>query len=187
MARGSIFSNHNKLRKMLQLRIAGYSYLYLAKLFNVHHSTIMYHCQEAGISLNEGKRKEMYRLINKKVSKENIATRLDITREVIEYYINFYGEDEKKMFSRRYINLYSKAKPKSNKVVKVKKEKPAGVITNIETPVLINKIDERGVMWIKSEDGKWICMGMSKKAIIKEEENKKIKALELKRLQLLTY
>jgi hypothetical protein len=30
-------------------------------------------------------------------------------------------------------------------------------------------------------------MGMSKKAIIKEEENKKIKALELKRLQLLTY
>jgi biotin operon repressor len=189
MARGKIFSNHNRLEKMLRLRTAGYSYIYLAKLFNVDHTTVIYHCRKAGISITGKKRKEMYLLMDKGVSKNQISSELGIGKEVVERYIELYKEGGKKMYSRKYINFFKKIKPKEKKQIKIKKEKliPKLIPKSEEVPIILTKTDKRGVLWRDNGKGKWICVGMSKEAKIIEEETKRRKALELKRLQLLAY
>lgn len=220
MARGNIFSNPKKKENMLILRIKNYSYEKIAARYGVDHTTIIYHCKEAGITLPIDIRNKMYELIDDGIPIVDISGKLGISMEVIDLYTSIYGPSGKKVFSRRVIQTkqidYSivklgksiKIQKGRNKItvkpiwwspvrlikpvlLKIPRYVPKGrnEIVPIEPePIqIITKIDKRGVEWIQDIRGRWICMGISEEAKRLENEKKKIKTLELKRLQMLTY
>lgn len=212
MARGRIFSDPQKRANMLKLRIRGYSYVRLARKYNVDHTTIIYHCKEAGIALPVKIKNEMYNFIKMGVLPNDISFKLGIRKEVIDFYIATYGQFGNKVFSRRVIrNKRSSFKyPKPIKFTKskirirpiwwkiAKKVQPIILklpqyvsmreeIAEAPSQLPLTKTDERGVEWMEDGKGGWICLGMPKEAEKANQERKRLKGLELKRLQMLTY
>lgn len=49
MARGTIFNDKTRLEEMLALRMRGISVIQLGKLYDVDHTTIVYHCKRNGV------------------------------------------------------------------------------------------------------------------------------------------
>lgn len=216
MARGRIFLNPKKKEEMLILRIKNYSYERIAKKYKVHHTTVIYHCQQAGITLPWKLKDQMYEFIGRGVPIEEVSDRLSIPMDIINLYLALYGTNGSKVFSRRTINnrpkvpefihppkyrksaikvketwwtLVKKLKPvmlKIPKYVPVEQVKKPLIELETATPIL-TKIDDRGVEWITDGKGGWVCLGMSKEALKADLEARQRRGLELKRLQMLTY
>lgn len=184
--KGHVFDNPNVKREMLILRIKGYPYLVLARRYGVDHTTILYHCQYSGICLKENVREKMFILLRVGMSIPDISQKLNILEDVIKFYIEICGSDESRIFSRRtpWVSKKSiKLPPILEKIVhqkKHKKKKEEPLLTLIRT-------DSRGVEWLQDNRGMWICVGKTREKILFDEEEKKKKALELKRLQMLAY
>lgn len=214
MARGHIFRNPKKKEEMLNLRIRGYSYERIAHKYKVDHTTIIYHCQVAGITLPLRVRNEMYAFIKQSVPAADIALKLTISVDVINRYIAIYGQYGNKVFSRRVIQtnpvplgarpinirkskikiqpvwwkVARKVRPLLLKIPQyVSMKEPIIIEQTPEAPKIITKIDKRGVEWMENGNGGWVCLGMSEEARRVDEERKRMKGLELKRLQMLSY
>ena len=183
---GHVFDNPRVKREMLILRIRGYSYVLLSRRYNVDHTTIVYHCNQAGICLKEDVRRQMFQLIKNNIPFSDISKRLGILEEVIKFYIGICGINGDKVFSRRVPGVYKqiiKLPPKVERPIEKVK-----IANKKEEPLLtLTRTDSRGVEWVPDNRGGWICAGRPKEVIPFDEENKKKKALELKRLQMLAY
>ena len=183
---GHVFDNPRIKREMLILRIKGYSYVLLSRRYGVDHTTVMYHCRRAGICLREGVRDQMFQLIKNGITVADISKKLNILEEVVTFHMEIFGIDGHRVFSRRGWGIQGLniklppgvENPKEKKKIASEKEEPEPVLT---------RTDSRGVEWVKDNNGRWICTGNTEKIIAFDEENKKKKELELKRLKMLSY
>lgn len=186
IGRGHIFEDPKKIEEMLNLRMMGYSYVQIARRYDVDHSTIIYHCQKNRMSLRSETKKELYDLIKQNATIEEISKKLIIPLETINLYLSIYGLDGKKIYSRRFTRvgrLKKKLKPK--KIIKIKDIKEYKIEDVPCSKLTIT--DKRGVIWFINNRGERICMGKTEETIKKEVEEKKKKQLELKRLKMLKY
>jgi hypothetical protein len=111
----------------------------------------------------------------------DVSQRLNISEDIIKFYIEIYGDKGNKLFSRRV-----PCSPRQIIKLPPKVERPLSKVK--EEPLLtLTRTDSRGVEWVQDNRGMWICAGKPKEIIQFDEENKKKKALELKRLQMLSY
>lgn len=202
--RGRIFANPAKKEEMLSLRRKGYSYIQLSRKYKVDHTTIIHHCQMAGLALGEGDRVELFKMLKSGVDHEEISLQLRIRVDTIKYYIEKYGELGNKVYARQSSELtriakkikFKRTKIRVTEVIKIRvllpEEAQEHVVVremlNLNTPEpVLTKVDERGVEWITNNEGGWTCIGMSKEGMKRDEEVKKRRVLELKRLQMLNY
>ena len=179
MGRGHIFLNQETKEEMLGFRKMGYSYIEIARRYNSNHTTILYHCKRAGLVLNEENKNKLYELVKKGLSAIEVGLKLNIPSTVVDFYCFRHGVRGKKLFCRTKLHL----EPISIKPKRIKKERP---------PIIIKKnnlliIDDYGTEWLLESTGERTCLGKSEKQRLVNEENKKKKELELKRLEILTY
>ena len=177
----NIFDNPRVKKEMLILRIRGYSSVTLARRYGVNHTTILYHCRQAGICITTQVRKQLFQFIKNGLCIIDVSRKLNIPEDVIKFYTEIYGNNGDKLFSR-------KAPHTPSQIIKLppKVERPSGK-SKEELPSTLTRTDSRGVEWVQDNRGNWICAGKPKEVIQFDEENKKKKALELKRLQMLSY
>lgn len=145
--------------EMLELRKMGCSLKDLAVLFDVDHTTIIYHCQAARIILTKVERETMNFLVREGLTFEEVGSQLNAPAWVIEHYCTTYGVPgsekypmKKKVFPQTFVSEEA-----TKKRVEAKKKSK-----------ILFKTDHRGVMWRTDEFGEWICLGRSsyrKKAI----------------------
>jgi hypothetical protein len=174
MARGHTFENSKKKREMLNYRKQGYTYLQIARKYGADRTTIIYHCQRAGLSLKDNVRIKLYDLIDQGFSPSEVALELKIPSTVVEFYCDRYKVIEGRLFVNKKLNL----EPISSEPSQKKYSRSRGVDY---------KIDERGVEWRKDLNDQWVCMGKTMKQRRLDEVNKKKRLLEEKRLDMLTY
>lgn len=178
MARGSTFSDPDVKAEMLELRLKGYSYVELAKKYRVDHTTIIYHCQVAGLTVSRDVRDTIFGLIKQGFSKEQVIEQLKISGTVVDFYCYRYGQEGTKIFGRTNLHLEPVA-PRTPKIIKDQVTPP--------TKAIQTRIDDRGVEWRDDGHGGWICNGKSEKQYKQEANEKKKKDLEKKRLAMLSY
>lgn len=164
--KGHIFDNDEKKQEMLKFRMMGYSYGKLSRKYEVHHTTIMHHCRVAGIAIGKIKRKKLYELIKAGLSFQAIFEKMNVFPKTVELYIKMFGKHGNKLFS-------------------VNKKLPK--YSTYSTITSLSKIDSRGTEWVLGLRGEWICAGKSEKAEKKSDEERKKRALELKRIEMLKY
>jgi hypothetical protein len=179
---GRIFSNPKVKMEMLSLRLAGYSYHQIALKYGVDHTTIVHHCKNAGLTIGGVReRRRMQELFAvKEMSNEDIAmvTGVDIAMVALN------RSNWKSQNGSKKKNKQQKVLPKltiNKSMVWAEHE------TNTHLRDRIIKIDKRGVEWRKDEQGEWICLGRSEATERKDRDEKKKKALEEKRLSMLSY
>lgn len=159
MGQGSIFIDPKVKAEMINLRKSGKTYKELATKYKVDHSSIVYHCQEAGLTLKNEQRFALFTLAKQGLTTRQISKRLNLSGTVIDFYCS------------RHKVKRGCLKTNPNLVFK---------------PVLVKK-DEHGVEWHSDLSGGWICVGKSKEQQKVDQLGHKRKELEERRLQMLIY
>lgn len=83
-----VFKNLKKKAEMLSQRKAGRSYVDLARHYGVDHTTIIYHCEKAGLLVFSDiqKRNEMLQKVIDGQSIEDVSILYEVPRTMIESY-----------------------------------------------------------------------------------------------------
>lgn len=190
MARVRIFSDPKVKEEMLDLRRKGHSFSYIARKYNTDHTTIMFHCQAAGLALTETQKEIMYSLIREGFSVEEVGIQLDIAGAVIEMYCSKYGVAGSDQFQTRAEHLKElkeiELTERQEDALARKKKRELDMLTAPVRTIKF-KTDSRGVSWRTGEKGEWICLGRSeyKQDMVTASEKKR--RLNQKRLDLLKY
>lgn len=186
-----------KIKEVINLRKMGYPYSVLAKKYKVDHTTIIYHCRDAGISLRRCQKKIINSLLSQGASAEKISEILKIPLEAAEYHISMFKIAGDRLYSKmlisslpplinkpiiKKINITKKQRKKRVKKILVRKIR---VVEGIAQPLI--KTDSRGVEWMSNGKGGWVCAGRTQESLKREAEEKKKRELELKRRQMLKY
>ena len=170
------------MAEMLELRRQGYTFADIARKYGADHTTIMFHCQRAGLALNRTQQKEMRGLMQGGHTVEETAALLGVSSTVVTLYCSQHGVPGSDEFPPKgALKRLEEAKGKQHASEKrEEKKKELGI-----QPAF--KIDERGVAWRRDGEGEWICMGRSKYFQATAKKKLAKKDLELKRLSMLKY
>lgn len=173
MARGHTFLDPAVKEEMIDYRRQGYSYVEIGRKYHVHHSTIIYHCQKAGLTLGENDRKKVFDLIQEGFSASEVALKLNIPSTVVDFYCYRDNVEGEKLLFRTKLNL----QPITPKCKRVFRKALSGN----------TKIDDRGVEWRKGIGCEWICLGKTEKQALIDAMHEKDKILEKRRAEMLAY
>jgi hypothetical protein len=173
MARGHTFSDPEVKKEMLDLRRKGYSYMEIARKYSVDHTSILYHCQKAGLTLTEEEKIKLFDLVKGGRSSAEVGLRLRVPPTVVEFYCFRYGVggDKVLFMSKSCLNLPPLNPPSGN---------PTSTVERM-------KIDSRGVEWFMDAQGTWLCVGKTERQMRIDKTDEKKRNLEKKRLELLAY
>jgi hypothetical protein len=177
VGKGTVFSEPAVKAEMLSLRRAGYSYIQIARKYGVDHSTIVYHCKKAGLLLFTDKwlLGEMLDKVRAGVDIDSVAILYGCSRTVIESYCHRAG------ITGIEVSKNQDSLPPLTPDLPELGEVPVLILTK--------KTEVVRPGWRLDERGEWICLGPNKES---DKERKEIKernhrALEKRRLEMLTY
>lgn len=178
-----IFSHPEVLEEMLELRRQGHTFSDIARKYGADHTTVMFHCQAAGLALTAAQKLEMYKLIREGLSVDDVGGELGVSGWLVEFYCNQNGVPGSDKYPTKA--YYKKMQLDENQLNAMEKRDAAR--KRKRAAKLMFKTDERGVMWRTDEFGEWICLGKEsyKRGAISSKDKKEI--LNKKRREMLEY
>lgn len=178
-----LFRDPEMLKEMLDLRRKGHTFSYIARQFGADHTTIMFHCQAAGLALTAVQKEAMYDRVRQGWSVEEIGEELGVDSTVIELYCSQHGVAGSEQFITRSA---LKDIELTERQEYVRKRKELELKTGPINKVLF-KTDSRGISWRTDEKGEWICLGRTEYRPTILSIGEKKKRLNQKRLEMLKY
>ena len=178
-----LFRDPEVKAEMLDLRRQGYTFSDIARKYGADCTTILFHCQIAGLALTMEQQKEMRVLIRENLSVEEVGDRLGVNGSVITLYCTRNGVPGSDRFpTKGVIKKMELEEGQIHAQEKRNSAKRTGPLNKI-----LFKTDERGISWRTDEKGEWICLGRSeyrqKTLSVKEKKRR----LEQKRAEILNY
>lgn len=189
LGRGHAFDNPTKLAEMLELRRQWYSYHDIAFRYGIDHSSVVYQCMKAGVSLTKKQYALLCELVLEGFSIEAISERIGATNEVIEAYCLYYGVRGSNVYPlrKRIVGKFSEKCLDPTRIEQLSQRRKAIEQRKELNENPISRLDEHGVLWRQDGTGGWICMGKQSElpASFKEKDKKRIHSM--RQLKMLTY
>lgn len=168
---------------MLDLRRKGHSFSYIARQYGADHTTIIFHCQAAGLALTAEQKRIMWSLIRDGLSVEEVGEELGVDSTVIELYCSQHGvAGSDKFLTRSALKDMELTERQEHTRAKKELERKTNPINKI-----LFKTDSRGISWRTDEKGEWICLGRVEYRPTIPTLSEKRRILNKKRLEILKY
>lgn len=174
---GNIFDDPQKKKEMISHYVEGYSCPQIALYYEVHHTTILYHVQKAGVCRVDKKiRDKIICLVKKGMSTQRVAQKFKILEPSVSAICVMKGIPGCKIYPIKK-QLVLKIAPRSG-----------GFRRQISPPVSFKKTpNSERLGWMKHPDGEWVRTGRSIEQIQKEQEERRRTKEFSKREDLLKY
>lgn len=156
-------------KKIIDLRMGGRSYAYIAKRMSVTPFTIIEICHKANISMSKQKRDKMYKMLIKGETVGHIMDKIGISRTMVEFYCAHY-------------NIAIKVVDTKDDDMRGKTPFSKRHFTRAE----YIKTDSRGVEWRERDDG-WVCLGKDLHELAIDAKIEKHKKTREKKESMLKY
>lgn len=178
-----VFDDEAKKKEMVSLRRKGISYLDLAHMYKVDHTTIMYHCVS---SLHKnlqrrryGLKAEIIKMLKQEktllaIGREYGVTKLEVEKCCEIFGIPWYSKEDRRKAKEELRNEIFK------KLEKKEAPKPA-------LPVYIKTLPPERPGWEKDSEGFWYNRGQSVKEREEEIKRRKRREQEEARKDLLSF
>ena len=178
-----LFKDKEIKEEMLDLRRQGYTFSDIARRYGADHTTIMFHCQIAGLTLTNEQQKEMRKLIREGLSVDQVGEILGVAGTVVDFHCRQKGVAGSTQYPTR--SEAQKLELEEGQIHAQEKRDLAKRIDPLNK--ILFKTDSRGISWRTNERGEWICLGRSeyRQKILSVKEKKR--RLEQKRAEILNY